>query len=57
MIASPRVSESKQAAASLQLSPRLKACWEHDIDWDVLPSKLSKVRTVTMPQTFDTDAE
>lgn len=36
--------EPKQRAASMQLSSRLKNCWEKEFDWNLLPSRLTEVK-------------
>ena len=43
-ISSPQPSD-KQKAAALQLSSRLKSCWELDIDWTLFPTALTEVNT------------
>ena len=40
---SPHPGDSKQLSAAMQLSPRLKSCWELDIDWKLIPNKLNEV--------------
>ena len=41
-MASPQCNRQKTAA--LQLSSRLHKCWDLDLDWDLLPNSLAKVR-------------
>ena len=42
---SPQMTDHKHRAAALQLSSRLKSCWELDIDWNSLPCGLSEVHS------------
>ena len=34
---------ARNRAASVQLSTRLKECWEHDLNWELLPRQLNEV--------------
>lgn len=41
--ASPSFSDPKHRAYMLQLRERLHQCWDKELNWDLLPSKLNKV--------------
>ena len=41
---SSQVMEENQRTASLQLSSRLKSCWEKELDWTLFPTMLAQVR-------------
>ncbi len=42
--ASPSLTDPKHKSSLLQLSDRIHKCWSRELNWDLLPTRLNKVR-------------